>query len=179
MKKVVFFCIVLLALASCHSKQATSPASEGYTSAIDCYLVSLGKQYAEGEHCVPVSNIVAVDEQEKADIKVWGDFWVFNYNLVGDTLKCVSGGSHPGLMHISQTVNGYEVTGFDQVEDGAGNLPSAHRIFGANYEAFHAINSNAEGREALRAKTLADYVKTHHLTATLYQDYGWPAQKLP
>ncbi len=188
MKKVVLLFMVLMALAACQSKQATSPASEGnggsneqtsYTTAIDRYLVGLGKQYAAGEHCVPVRSIVAVDEQNKADIKVWGDFWVFNYNLVGDTLKCVSGGSHPGLMHISQTANGYEVTGFDQVEDGAGNLTSAQRIFGANYEAFHALNSNAEGREALRAKSLADYVKAHQLKATLYQDYGWPAQKLP
>ena len=180
--------MVLMTLAACHSKQATVPASEGnggsnetmsYITAIDRYLVSLGKEYAPGEYCVPVRSIVAADEQDKADIKVWGDFWVFNYNLVGDTLKCVSGGSHPGLMHIRQTANGFEVTGFDQVEDGAGNLASAQRIFGERYEAFHAINSNAEGREALRAKMLADYVKEHQLAATLYQDFGWPAQKLP
>ena len=188
MKKVVLLFMVLVALAACQSKQAASPVSEGnaesdeqtsYTTAIDRYLVGIGKEYTAGEHCVPARSIVAVDEQDKSDIKVWGDFWVFNYNLVGDTLKCVSGGSHPGLMHICQTTNGYEVTGFDRVEDGASYLPSAQRIFGEKYEAFHAINSNAEEREAVRAKMLSDYVKAHQLKATLYQDYGWPAQKLP
>jgi len=36
---------------------------------------------------------------------------------VGDTLKCVSGDSHPGLLHNRQTGKGFEVTAFDQVED--------------------------------------------------------------
>ena len=151
-----------------------------YFPAIDRYLVNvLGKQYAEGEHCVPIHSIVAVDERDGEDILVWGDFWVFNYNQAGDTLKCVSGGSHPGLMHIRQTEKGFEVTGFDQVEDGTDNLPSAKRIFGDKYDAFHAINSDAEARERLRADGLADYARKHNLEATMYQDYGWPARKLP
>ena len=151
-----------------------------YFPAIDRYLVNeLGKQYAEGEHCVPFHSIVAVDERNSEDILVWGDYWVFNYNQVGDTLKCVSGGSHPGLMHIRQTDYGFEVTGFDQVEDGSRNLQSAKRIFGDKYDAFHAINSDADRRERLRADVLAEYVRKQGLSATMYQDYGWPAQKLP
>ena len=151
-----------------------------YFPAIDRYLVNeFGKQYAEGEHCVPFHSIVAVDERNSEDILVWGDFWVFNYNQVGDTLKCVSGGSHPGLMHIKQTDYGFEVTDFDQVEDGSRNLPSAKRIFGDKYDAFHAINSDADRREKLRADVLAEYVRKEGLSATMYQDYGLPAQKLP
>ena len=102
-----------------------------YFSAIDRYMSEVfGKQYAEGEYCVPIHNIVAVDESNAADILVWGDYWVFNYNQVGDTLKCVSGGSHPGLMHLQQTDKGFEVTAFDQVEDGSSFLPTAQKIFG-------------------------------------------------
>ena len=151
-----------------------------YFPAIDRYLVNeIGKHYAEGEHCVPIHSIVTVDERNGEDILVWGDFWVFNYNQAGDTLKCVSGGSHPGLMHIRQTEKGYVVTGFDQVEDGSNNLPSAKKIFGDKYDAFHAINSDSEAREKLRADGLAVYAKNHNLSVTMYQDYGWPAKKLP
>ena len=151
-----------------------------YFPAIDRYLVNeFGKQYLEGEHCVPFHSIVAVDERKAEDILVWGDYWVFNYNQVGDTLKCVSGGSHPGLMHIRQTDYGFEVTDFDQVEDGSRNLQSAKRIFGDKYDAFHAINSDADRRERLRADVLAEYVRKQGLSATMYQDYGWPAKKLP
>ena len=178
----------LLILAACESKPSAAPKAEieetpietNYFPAIDRYLVNeIGKQYSPGEHSVPIHSIVTVDERNGDDILVWGDFWVFNYNQVGDTLKCVSGGSHPGLMHIRQTEKGFEVTGFDQVEDGSNNLPSAKKIFGDKYDAFHAINSDAEAREKLRAEGLAVYAKKHDISVTMYQDYGWPAKKLP
>jgi len=178
----------LVILAACGNKQPATPKPEmeehpietNYFPAIDRYLVNeLGKHYAKGEHCVPIHPIVTVDERNGDDILVWGDFWVFNYNQVGDTLKCVSGGNHPGLLHIRQTEKGFDVIGFEQVEDGSGNLTSAKRIFGEKYEAFHAINSDAEARERLRANGLAVYAKKHNLGVTMYQDYGWPAKKLP
>ena len=150
-----------------------------YHSAIDRYLVDeFCKNYTEGEYCIPSYSIVDVDEQNAEDILVWGDFWVFNYNQVGDTLKCVSGGSHPGLMHIRQTEKGFEVTAFDQVEDGSRYLPTAKNIFGDKFDAFKTINSDEKNRERLRAEGLATYVKKNGLAVTLYQDYGWPAKKL-
>ena len=150
-----------------------------YSTAINQYLVEeFGKHYAEGEHCVPIHSIVAVDERNAEDILIWGDFWVFNYNQVGDTLKCVSGGSHPGLMHVTQTVNGLEVTGFDQVEDGSRYMLTAKEIFGDKYDAFQSINSDEKKREKLRAEGLARYVKEQGLSATMYQDYGWPVKNL-
>ena len=150
-----------------------------YFPAIDRHLAdSIGSQYSKGEYCVPIHNIVGVDERNADDILVWGSFWVFNYNQVGDTLKCVSGGNHPGLMHIRQTEKGFEVTAFDQVEDGSRNMPTAKKIFGDKYDAFQAINSDEKNRERLRAEGLATYAKKNGLAVTLYQDYGWPAKKL-
>lgn len=185
---IVICSAILLILAACDNKTATATQPQphetiietNYFPAIDRYLVNeIGKHYAKGEHCVPIHPIVTVDERNSEDILVWGDFWVFNYNQVGDTLKCVSGGSHPGLMHIRQTEKGYEVTGFEQVEDGSRYLPSAKKIFGKKYEVFHTINSDAEKRERLRAEGLSVYAKKHHLGVTMYQDFGWPARKLP
>ena len=150
-----------------------------YFPAIDRYLAEqIGSLYAKGEHSVPFHSIVKVDERNAEDILVWGDFWVFNYNQVGDTLKCVSGGSHPGLMHICQTDNGFKVTAFEQIEDGARNLPSAKKIFGEKFDAFQAIHSDEQKRERLRADVLTSYVKKHNLKVSMYQDYGWPAKKL-
>lgn len=181
-------------LAACGGKQteaasgaqADSIASDSgaakkaaYLACIDSFLVNeLGKLYAEGEYCVPTYTIVGVDSQKADDILVWGDFWVFNYNQAGDTLKCVAGGSHPGLMHLRKAGGSYEVTAFERVEDGSRNLPTAKKIFGTRYDAFHAINSNEEAREAARAAGLAEFVRKHGIKASLYQDYGWPAKKL-
>ena len=151
-----------------------------YFPAIDRYLTdSIGSKYAKGEHCVPIHSIVRVDERDAEDIKVWGDFWVFNYNQVGDTLECVSGGSHPGLLHIRQTEKGFEVTAFDQVEDGSRYLPTAKKIFGDKFNAFKTINSDEKNRERLRAEGLATYVKKNGIAATKYKDYGWPEKQIP
>ena len=198
MKKMIIAFAALLTFAACGNKQEGAPATEvndtnnvseqennvseqeiTYFPAIDRYLVDeIGKQYAKGEHCVPFHHIVAVDERNADDILIWGDFWVFNYNQVGDTLKCVAGGSHPGLMHVAQTENGFKVKAFEQVEDGSNFLPTAKKIFGDKYDVFQAINSDEKNREILRAEVLGNYVKNHGLSVTLYQDYGWPAKKI-
>ena len=151
-----------------------------YFTAIDRYLVEeIGKHYEKADHCVPFHSIVGVDESNAEDILVWGDFWLFNYNQSGDTLKTASGGNHPGLMHLRQTESGYEVTAFDQVADGADNIPSAKKIFGDKFDAFQAVQSDDQKREELRAEVLSKYVKEHKLDVTMYQDYGWPAKALP
>ncbi len=161
--------------------QATETPTEEVTclTAVEDYLVNeIGKHYALGEVCIPYVFVVNTDESNAKDIRVWGDFWVFNYNLSGDTLKTVSGGSHPGLMHVRKTETGYEVTAFDAVEDGANNLPSAKRVFGEYYDAFHAINSDDKKRNENMLDITSDYVKKHNLKATMVQDYGWPAKRL-
>ena len=205
MDKFIIFIGVIIALTfvSCESKQQNievqntdsvviSSTTENVSSiqeeeketnyfpAIERYLATeFGSKYLEGQYCVPFQTVVAVDERNAEDILVWGDFWVFNYNLAGDTLETVSGGSHPGLMHIKQTDTGFEVIGFDQVEDGSSFLPTAKRIFGDKYEVFSKINSDEKRRERLRAEVLANYVKKHNILATKYKDYGWPIKEIP
>ena len=148
-------------------------------TAVDDYLVNeIGKQYSQAEVCIPYAYVVSVDQSNPDDILVWGDFWVFNYDILGDTLKTVSGGNHPGLMHIRKVDNGFEVTAFDAVADGADNLSSAQRIFGDKFDSFQEINGNAEKREDLRRHFTADYMKAHNLSAKKLQDYGWPVVEL-
>lgn len=157
-----------------------------FMPAVDQYLVdSIGAFYAPGELCIPCATIVACeqyscDQSTPDSVLVWGDFWVFNFNVAGDTLKTVSGGDHPGLMCLKKTEKGeFEVLSFEQVEDGHGNEASARCIFGDMYEAFHGINSDQETREEARSLAIARYVKTHNLPVKYYQDYGWPAREIP
>ena len=154
--------------------------AEAFTSVINNYLVdSIGSHYTPGEVCIPVV-LYQIDEVHNDSILVWGDYWVFNYNVVGDTLKCVSGGNHPGKMLMCVNEEGNDqVLSFEQVEDGHGNLESAKRIFGKYYDAFHNANSDEAYREKVRASTIADYVKEHKLPVKYYQDYGWPAKEIP
>ncbi|MBR5118508.1 MAG: hypothetical protein IK100_07685 [Muribaculaceae bacterium] len=206
MKKYGFFAAFVVAcgmtmLVACQPQSETSsnPASEGENStelsaadaasanqpltieqAVDQYLVdTFGKQYSQADVCIPQQIVTATDDADEQDIKVWGDFWVFNYNIAGDTLKTASGGSHPGLMHLKKAEKGYEVTAFDQVGDGSQFEPTAKKIFGDKYDAFMKMHSNDKEREQNRAQGIAKYAKAHNLKVTMYQDYGWPAVKLP
>ncbi len=142
-------------------------------TAFDYMAEVFGSQYAPGEYCIPCGTIVAKDESNPEDIRLWGDYWVFIYNKEGDLLKMVSGGSHPGLMHLCKTDGGYKVTGFDGVVDGAGNLESAKAIFGEHYDAFHAINSDAPAREKVRCDAVSAFVKAAGMDVKGYQDFGW------
>ena len=149
-----------------------------YLTAIDNYMTEMGSQYAQGEYCIPYALIVATDESNPEDIKVWGDFRVENYNVEGDTLVNVSGGSHPGLMHVSKTDDGFRVVGFDAVGDGSDFLPMAKALFGDCFDAFMEMQSNDEAKIAARKQALAAYAAANNLPVTCYQDFGWPAEKI-
>ena len=144
-------------------------------AAIGRYMRDLADKYTTGMHCIPYSLIVETDEENPDDIRVWGDFWVENYDQAGDTLKSVSGGSHLGCMHVKKTDKGFEVTQFDAVGDGSDFIPTAKAIFGDRYDAFMALTSNDDAKKAARVQSILDYAEANNLDITFYQDYGWPA----
>ena len=156
------------------------PAETCFT-AIDKYLTEeIGQNYAPGEFTIPFYTYTVVDDSNPEDIQVWGDFWVYNYKKTDDTLETVSGGSHPGKMHLKKDAEGhYTVTGFDAVADGSDNLPSTQSIFGEYFEDFSKAQANEEAREHARARAIADYAQSKGLDVKYYKDYGWPAVELP
>ena len=162
----------------CIENIANSRMEQARRDAISDYLAKeIGSQYSPGKVCVPLLMIVSTEEKEADNTLVWGDFWVFNYNLVGDTLKTVSGGKHSGCMTLTRANNDspLQVTAFEQTEDGAGNEASAKRIFGQHYDVYQNMHSNQDVREAVRKEQLKEYVRQHNLNVRFYQDFGWPA----
>jgi len=160
----------------------TTVTEDPVQAAVKQYLTdSIGSQYSQGDVCIPVVAIIDTQQAKDSDnLQVLGDFWVYNYKIAGDTLKTVSGGDHPGMMTLEKGADGsYKVVGFDAVADGSDNLPSARRIFGNHYDAFHAVNSDQAKRDSLRLSTTADYVRSHQMAVKQLQDYGWPAVALP
>lgn len=157
--------------ADCRRYIAINRREQAVRRAVSDYLVSeIGSQYLKGEKCVPALMIVREDS-----LRVWGDFWVFWYDVAGDTLKTVSGGSHPGVMTLERDGDSYRVTSFEQTTDGAGFDASARRIFGDWYDVFCNMHSNEEVREAVRLEQLRYYADRNGLSVRYCQDYGWPA----
>lgn len=159
--------------------QPEMTANDSIIATVTQYLAdSIGNQYSAAEICIPDIDIVNIDNNGGDEITVLGDFWVFNYNISGDTLKTVSGGNHPGMITLSRKDNQLSITSFEQVADGSGNLPSARRIFGKYFDQYSRNSANTERREQIRRRDILNYIKEHGLNVKMYQDYGWDPIRL-
>ncbi len=138
----------------------------------------VSKNFDKADASIPIVNIVNVDYTNDEEVAVSGDFWVDNYKVDGDTLKCVSGGNFPGVMHLVRDGDGYKVTSFDQVEDGEGFDESAKKLFGEHYDDFMKVYSDDTARAENRKITVSDYVNMNGLDVTKYQDEGWDPVEL-
>ena len=160
--------------ADCIRYIAINRKEQAIRHAISDYLLrEIAPYYLQGELCVP-SLLIAHEE----DSCVWGDFWVFWYNISGDTLKTVSGGSHPGRMTLTYANTQPQVVDFERVEDGSRFMPTAKRIFSDYLDIFMNMHSNESVREAVRREQLSEYVQQNNLSVHYYQDYGWEAKEL-
>ena len=162
------------------AESATESVNNQYFDAINKYLTDIiGKGYATGEVTIPYSDYCSIDDSSAEDIQVFGDFWVENYNVSGDSLLFVSGGNHSGKMHIKKASGGqFFVVGFDAVGDGSEYLPTAKAIFGDRFEEFQKAYSDNEAREEIRKSAISEFVKKNNLAVKYYKDYGWPAVQL-
>ncbi len=157
------------------------PGPEYFYLVLYSYLdEELGQYFDRGDVSIPCPVILCEDDSDSSDIKVYGDFWFYNYNLNGDVLETLGGGSFPGCIHIKTTESGdYEVTSFEQVGDGSDFEPTAKKIFGEHYDAFMKAYSDSEATEATRAQIIANYVAANNLSITSYKDFGWDPVVLP
>ena len=160
--------------ADCIRYIANNRKEQAVRGAISDYLIrEIAPYYRQGELCVP--SLMIVHEEDSC---VMGDFWVFWYNIAGDTLKTVSGGSHPGRMTLTYENNQPQVIDFERVEDGSRFMPTAKRIFRDYLDIFMNMHSNESVREAVRREQLSEYVQQNNLDVHYYQDYGWEAKEL-
>ena len=156
------------------------PGPELFYSVLYGYLIDeLGKGYEPTDVSIPCPIIIAEDESNKDDILVWGDFWINNYNLNGDTLETVSGGSYPGVIHMKATSEGYEVAGMEVVSDGSGFTESAKKIFGDYYDEFMEQYSDSDKTNEIRYQIIANYVAANNLSIKAVKDFGWDPVELP
>ena len=161
--------------------EAVQTVTDRYFEAVDRYFTGeIAPQYAPAELCITYHDYAAVDDSNPDDIVVLGDFWVENYDIVGDTLMFVSGGNHAGKVHIKKDSAGnYFAPGLDAVGDGSEFLPTAKVIFGERFDEFQKANSDHERREQIRKAAISGYVSRNKLGVKYYKDFGWPAVQIP
>lgn len=156
------------------------PGPEQFYYVLYKYLIDeFGGYFDEEDVTIPCPIIIKMDQRDKAEILVYGDFWINNYNLEDRVLKCVSGGSFPGCIHVIYGDSGFEVTGMDLVEDGSNYTSSAKKIFGDSYDDLIKSSADSEENQRMRSQIIANYVAANDLHIIAYQDYGKEPISLP
>lgn len=137
------------------------------------------KDYEPAEVMIPAPVIVYTDESDSENIRIWGNFWIFNYTLEDGNLVCESGGSYPGVLYLQKIEDGYEVVdsriALDSSDDDAELkeiCASAPEEAGDLYEKFTAADMD-EIRVSVREEYIRMYAEEVPYAVTSYQDYGW------
>jgi hypothetical protein len=147
---------------------------EPYMDSICQFMIeNMGSDYEKADICIPVISVIDIDDSDKSDIRVYGDFWIYNYNRNGDILEMLSGGSYPGRISVDGQSN--LVTDIEILRDGSDNDRDAIRIFGEREGALDRYRSEefSDQREEDRRLQLKAYVDANSLDITAYKDYGW------
>lgn len=135
------------------------------------------ENFDAAEIAIPAPLIYQVDSSDESDIKVWGEFYIFNYSLNEDILETQSGGNFRGCMHLTKEGEDYQVSSFDQVEDGSDEAESLRQICEGDEDLLTKFG-NDEQLTTVREKYIAAYIKANNLNIKAYQDSGWDPVEL-
>lgn len=105
--------------------------SEKYVGAVCQYILNVeNTSCVPDEAAIPCIVILETADSDPEDVRLWGDFAVFNYKLVNTTLMCQSGGSFLGMIRLKPVGDSWEVVSVDKVGDGDDYSADVKRIFG-------------------------------------------------
>lgn len=179
---VSFLMMIVLAMALALSA-CTKTATKTEVETVDAnviekvaaeYIVSeFGKHFDKADASIPEIYLVATEVSTDGDVTAYGDFFLENFDVKGDTLESVSGGDFAGVMYMTKDGDGYKVVKFDQVEDGEGYTESAKKLFGDYYEAYAKYTSDDDAKKKVQTEAIKNYVKENNLKVTQYQEFGW------
>ena len=159
------------------SKEFSYTGNDNYLKAITDDMVVLAKENYGGQGAVeiPTPYVVRIDDSDKNDIKVYGDFFIYGYNMNGTIFNMKNGGSYPGCYHLKDDNGNVSVVDKEFAEDGSNNWSSLVKICGDDESLAKEISGV---RDKDGDKTRIDYVKMYananKLRVSGIKDYGWP-----
>ena len=156
--------------------EGDDPIQTAVLNALATY--DFGYTVPEGGVVVPAPIILKTEvNQDETEATVYGNFWVFTYELKDKTLVCTSGGEAAGVMKLAKKDGQWVMTSLEVAE--AGDNYQENVLAFANgdkelEEAYLAAGDVSEGPlEQYRRSYLILYVLANNLDIEAYQDYGW------
>ena len=135
-----------------------------------------------GSVAIPCPVILKTEKTDDTHVKVIGNFWVMNYVLQDQTLKCISGGECPGIITLELEDDEWIVTDLDEVGDDEDYEAGIERVAGGDKDLiakfYEAHDMSGEPLKSIREKYIREYVEENELDVTAYQDEGWDPVEL-
>lgn len=151
--------------------------SDKILEAITDHMVTEAKKFFGGQGAleIPTPYIVKTDDSNDNDVKVYGNFYIYGYELYGTIFHNKNGGSFPGCYHLKKESDGYSYIRHEIAEDGSKNYESLVKICGGDEDLAKAIFSVANEEDAAtRIKYVKMYRDANNLRISGIKDYGWP-----
>ena len=159
------------------SKEFVYTGSDMYLKAITDEMVSVSKEHFgdQGTVEIPTPYIVNIDDSDKSDIKVYGDFYIYGYDMNGTIFNCKNSGSFPGCYHLQDKDGKVSFISKEIAEDGSNNYSSLLKICGNDAELVKDIFAAVDNdKEETRIKYIKMYADGNNLRVYGIKDYGWP-----
>ena len=138
------------------------------------YTAQIGREnylMKDGAVTIPAPLIFKTEPTEEGGFRVYGNFWVFNYILDGDVLKCISGGENPGVITLTKDGDGWAVASMETAGDGE-DYDKDIRSFCQGDEDLELAYYESDC-DFVRLRLVQEYVEANHVNAVAFQDYGW------
>lgn len=135
--------------------------------------------YGFGDQVVIPGYVIYKEVQTEDELLVFGNFWVYGYQLMGNILESTSGGEMPACFHLKETEEGYEVVSVEVAGDGAeydGKIREFTEGYPGVYELF--FSGDADERKNAMTEYVSMYVEDNHLDVKYVKEYGWDPMPL-
>lgn len=132
------------------------------------------ESYSFGDQVVIPGYVVYKEVQSGDELLVFGNFWSYGYQLMGNVLESTSGGEMPACFHLKETSEGYEVVSVEVAGDGA-EYDRKIREFTEGYPGVYELyfSGDPDERENAMKEYVSMYVTANNLDIKYLKEYGW------
>lgn len=155
-----------------------------YIATVCTYLTDRSHiQEAEDGVTIPCPLIYRINDSDKNDVLVWGDFYSCSYTLRNTTMMVGMSYAAQGRMHLQAVDGEYVVTDleiFGDILDGDHYFSDVIRLCAPNIGLIlRCVFTGERQREAAKLDSLRDYAMSNGLNITQYQVHGSAPVAIP
>ena len=151
--------------------------SDKYLKVVTAEMVKVGDEMFSDQGAVEIPSplVVKVDDSDKNDIKVYGDFIIYGYVMNGTIFDMKNGGSFPGCYHLKEENGEVSFVNSEIAEDGSNNYDSLVKICGNDENlAKEIFAAKDKDQDKTRVEYAKMYAKKNNYRLSGIKDYGWP-----